>query len=433
MGFNESLLVRRRDEMNDRDVRMRFLGRRDWRVPKRIIRRMDESAELTKKNRTMTFTIAFNYGGRAEIVDAVRQIVEAGIKPDKIDEQHDPQVLVRPRDARPGSHDPHLGRVPHLELPAVGDRLQRARVHRRVVAGLPPRAPLRRRAGVPSAIADSAVSTRRDRSRAMSHLYRDTGVVLRTYRLGEADRIIVLFTERHGKVRAVAKGVRKTKSKFGSRLEPTSHIALQLYKGRELDIVTQAESIDHFRTIRDDLDRIAGASAMLEAVDQLAQDREPNPRLYQMLLGALRSLSTNHSPLVVPGFFLKALALEGFRPMVAQCVECGAREDLVAYRHRVRRRAVRQLSTGSSDLAGGAQVVAADVGRPVGCGAQRAGVTGDTRGDQPRHAIARTSHRTSVALGHHARPRLTAAVLTIRRVAEAARRRSASTPTAASS
>jgi undecaprenyl diphosphate synthase len=87
MGFNESLLVRRRDEMKDRDVRMRFLGRRDWRVPKRIIRRMDESAELTRGNGTMTFTIAFNYGGRAEIVDAVRQIVEAGIKPDKIDER----------------------------------------------------------------------------------------------------------------------------------------------------------------------------------------------------------------------------------------------------------------------------------------------------------------------------------------------------------
>lgn len=87
MGFNESLLVRRRDEMNDRDVRMRFLGRRDWRVPKRIIRRMDESAELTKNNRTMTFTIAFNYGGRAEIVDAVREIVREGVKPDKIDER----------------------------------------------------------------------------------------------------------------------------------------------------------------------------------------------------------------------------------------------------------------------------------------------------------------------------------------------------------
>jgi DNA repair protein RecO (recombination protein O) len=162
-------------------------------------------------------------------------------------------------------------------------------------------------------------------------LYRDTGVVLRTYRLGEADRIVVLFTERHGKVRAVAKGVRKTKSKFGARLEPTSHVALQLYEGRELDIVTQADTVDHFRTIREDLDRIAKASAMLEAVDQLAQEREPNPRLYQMLLGALRSLSAHDPPLVVPSFFLKVLALEGFRPLVEQCVECGAEGPLVAF------------------------------------------------------------------------------------------------------
>jgi DNA repair protein RecO (recombination protein O) len=162
-------------------------------------------------------------------------------------------------------------------------------------------------------------------------LYRDTGVVLRTYRLGEADRIIVLCTERHGKVRAVAKGVRKTKSKFGSRLEPTSHVALQLYEGRELDIVTQAETVDHFRSIRSDLERIAKASAMLEAVDQLAQEREPNPQLYQMLLGALRSLGAHDSPLVVPAFFLKLLALEGLRPLVEQCVECGAEQPLVAF------------------------------------------------------------------------------------------------------
>jgi DNA repair protein RecO (recombination protein O) len=165
----------------------------------------------------------------------------------------------------------------------------------------------------------------------MSSLYRDTAIVIRTYRLGEADRIVVLFTEHHGKIRAVAKGVRKTKSKFGSRLEPNSHVALQLYEGRELDIVTQAESIDHFRTIREDLDRLSAASAMLEAVDQLAQDHEANPRLYQMLLGALRSLSAQHAPLVVPAFFVKALALEGFRPMVDRCVECGAKESLVAF------------------------------------------------------------------------------------------------------
>ena len=87
MGFNESLLVRRRDELNDRDVRIRFIGRRDWRVPRRLLKRMDESVELTKKNKTMTLTIAFNYGGRAEIVDAVKEIVAAGTPANKIDER----------------------------------------------------------------------------------------------------------------------------------------------------------------------------------------------------------------------------------------------------------------------------------------------------------------------------------------------------------
>ncbi|WP_208029161.1 DNA repair protein RecO [Rhabdothermincola sediminis] len=163
------------------------------------------------------------------------------------------------------------------------------------------------------------------------NLYRDTAVVLRTYKLGEADRIVVLMTQGRGKVRAVAKGVRKTRSKFGARLEPTSHVAMQLYQGRELDIVTQAESIDHFRSIRDDLDRIAKASAMLEAVDQLSQEGEPNPQLYQMLLGALRSLAAQDSPLVVPAFFLKALALEGYRPVVEHCASCGSEGPLVAF------------------------------------------------------------------------------------------------------
>ena len=87
-------------------------------------------------------------------------------------------------------------------------------------------------------------------------LYRDRGVVLRTYKLGEADRIVVLFTRDRGKVRAVAKGVRKTSSRFGSRLEPMSHVSLQLYEGRDLDTITQAESLEHFRELRDDLDRI---------------------------------------------------------------------------------------------------------------------------------------------------------------------------------
>jgi len=175
----------------------------------------------------------------------------------------------------------------------------------------------------------------RRRSRAgasrLMALYNDHGIVLRTYKLGEADRIVSFVTERHGKVRAVAKGVRKTKSKFGGRLEPTSHVALQLYEGRELDIVTQAESVDHFRALRDDLDRLTRAVTMLEAADQIAMEREPNPDLYRMLLGALRSLAERNSPLVVAGFHWKLLALEGFRPVVEQCVLCDRTEGLIAF------------------------------------------------------------------------------------------------------
>ncbi len=87
MHFNESLLTRRRDELNEKGVRIRFIGRRDWRVPKRLARRIDESVELTKRNRTLTLTIAFNYGGRAEIVDAVKALIDEGVSSSKIDEK----------------------------------------------------------------------------------------------------------------------------------------------------------------------------------------------------------------------------------------------------------------------------------------------------------------------------------------------------------
>ena len=163
-------------------------------------------------------------------------------------------------------------------------------------------------------------------------LYHDRGVVLRTYRLGEADRIVVVLTRGHGKVRAVAKGVRKTKSRFGGRLEPASHVDLLLYEGRgDLDIVSQAETVDHFRPLRDDFDRVARAISMLEVADQLCQEREANARLYEMLVGALRTLAASDAPMVVPGFFLKALALEGFRPEVDTCVACGSEGPLVSW------------------------------------------------------------------------------------------------------
>ncbi|HEX5946853.1 MAG TPA: polyprenyl diphosphate synthase [Acidimicrobiales bacterium] len=106
MGFNESLLVRRRDELNDKNVRVRFLGRRDWRVPRRVLKRMDETVELTQDNTGMTLTMAFNYGGRAEIVDAVKSMMEAGIPAGKVTEKRlrdhlyapdmpEPDVVVR--------------------------------------------------------------------------------------------------------------------------------------------------------------------------------------------------------------------------------------------------------------------------------------------------------------------------------------------------
>jgi undecaprenyl diphosphate synthase len=87
MGFNESVLLRRRDELHERDVRVRFVGRRDWRVPRRVLRRIDEAVELTRDNRTMTLGLAFNYGGRTEIIDAVREMVRRGTPADKISEK----------------------------------------------------------------------------------------------------------------------------------------------------------------------------------------------------------------------------------------------------------------------------------------------------------------------------------------------------------
>jgi DNA repair protein RecO (recombination protein O) len=162
-------------------------------------------------------------------------------------------------------------------------------------------------------------------------LYRDSGVVLRTYKLRESDRIVVLMTEHHGKVRAVARGVRKGSSKFGGRLEPLSHIALLLNEGRELDSISQVESIDAFRPVREDYDRMSSGIAMLEAVDQIAQEREPNPKLYQMLVGALRTLAARPAPLLVPSFYWKVLAAAGVHPQLDACVSCDETEGLVSF------------------------------------------------------------------------------------------------------
>lgn len=164
-------------------------------------------------------------------------------------------------------------------------------------------------------------------------LLRDKGVVLRTHRLGEADKIIVFLTQHHGKVRAVAKGIRRTASKYGARLEPMSHITMIFWQGRsELDSINQVEVLDNFRVVREDLDRLSKGLSLLEVCDQLAQLHHPDPRLYEMLVGALGALGNldYDSTLLAPSFFLKALALEGARPVLDGCASCGTPATEVA-------------------------------------------------------------------------------------------------------
>ncbi len=133
----------------------------------------------------------------------------------------------------------------------------------------------------PSADPDDADTDGREPT-SMSGLYHDVGVVLRTYKLGESDKIVVIHTLENGKIRAVAKGVRKTRSKFGARLEPMSHVKLLLYRGREFDIVSQAESVESLSPMLSSLDRASQGLAAIEAVDQLSLEREPNPQLYKI-------------------------------------------------------------------------------------------------------------------------------------------------------
>jgi DNA repair protein RecO (recombination protein O) len=129
----------------------------------------------------------------------------------------------------------------------------------------------------------------------------------------------------------VAKGVRRTRSRFGGRLEPLSHVTMMCWQGRELDVVNQAEVVETFRSVREDLSRMTKAYTLLEVVDQLAQEGHANARLFDTVLGALRVLEERDTPLLVPAFLLKVLALEGSAPTVDVCVACGTADDLVAF------------------------------------------------------------------------------------------------------
>ncbi|MGL4177099.1 MAG: DNA repair protein RecO [Dermatophilaceae bacterium] len=158
-------------------------------------------------------------------------------------------------------------------------------------------------------------------------LYRDEAIVLRTHKLGEADRIVTLLTRRLGKMRAVGKGVRRTTSRFGARLEPAMHIDVQCYEGRSLDTVTQVETLHPWgEPIARDYGSWTAATAVLETADRLTEEREPALQQYLLLAGALRSLAgSEHDPgLVLDAYLLRALAVAGWAPSFADCAKCGA-------------------------------------------------------------------------------------------------------------
>lgn len=158
-------------------------------------------------------------------------------------------------------------------------------------------------------------------------LYRDEAVVLRTRKLGEADRIISLLTRDHGQIRAVAKGVRRTSSRFGARLEPFSVVDVQLYTGRSLDVVTQVDTLaPHGRRIGVDYSLFTTATAMVEVAEQLtAIEREPATQQYLLLIGALHALAENIQPpvLILDSYLLRALAIGGWAASFTECARCG--------------------------------------------------------------------------------------------------------------
>jgi len=158
-------------------------------------------------------------------------------------------------------------------------------------------------------------------------LYRDEAVVLRTHKLGEADRIITLLTREHGRVRAVAKGVRKTTSRWGSRLEPFTHVDLQLAEGRNLDVVTQAETLDPFAAgLGRDYERYTAGSVMLETADRLVtEERQPSVQQFLLLVGGLRAMTAGeHRPgQVLDSYLLRSLAVSGYAPSFDHCARCG--------------------------------------------------------------------------------------------------------------
>jgi DNA repair protein RecO (recombination protein O) len=190
--------------------------------------------------------------------------------------------------------------------------------------------------------------------------YRDDGVVLRTQKLGEADRIITLLTRHNGRVRAVARGVRRTKSRFGARLEPFTHVDVMIHNGRSLDVITQAEVIRAYGTpLAANYPKYTAGTAMLETAERFTPvEKEPAIRQFLLLIGGLRALGDAVEPgpgdlagppagepagrpagqaprdprMVLDAYFLRSLTFAGYAPALEECARCGAKDKpLVAF------------------------------------------------------------------------------------------------------
>jgi len=192
-----------------------------------------------------------------------------------------------------------------------------------------PAAPPDRRNGRPPARRGRhrAVGGVRENSRVA--IYRDDGIVLRTHKLGEADRIVTILGRKTGRIRAVAKGVRRTKSRLGARVEPFTHVDLLLYTGRSLDVITQAETVRPYgEPLASDYPRYTAGTAMLETAERLTPvEKEPALRQFLLLVGGLRALGEGqHDPrLVLDAFLLRSLAVAGYAPALEECAVCGTR------------------------------------------------------------------------------------------------------------
>ncbi|HZN72086.1 MAG TPA: DNA repair protein RecO [Micromonosporaceae bacterium] len=160
-------------------------------------------------------------------------------------------------------------------------------------------------------------------------VYRDDAVVLRVQKIGESDRVVTVLTRRHGRVRAVAKGVRRTTSRIGGRLEPFGHVDLQIAQGRSLHTVSQVEGIDLYgKRFLSDYPRYTAASAVAETAERLTPiEEEPALRLFLLTLGAIRALAEaqRSATLVLDAYLLRAMGLAGWAPALTECAVCGTR------------------------------------------------------------------------------------------------------------